>query len=312
MRGGGGRGGGGRSGGGRSSGGRSSSGGRGGGRGSGGGWGSGGGFYLGGRTYIGSSTISLIIIVVIILGVILASFVGSGPVTKSSYQREPLPAGAVHETEYLRDDARWIAHGTMVKSSLRYFYKKTGVQPYLWITQSINGSKDASLDDMSAALEELYNDTFTDEGHLVVLFYEPRENEYKTAYLAGAAAKTVIDDEASEILLDYLDRYYYSTSLKDDEYFSKVFTESADRIMSVTMDSKLVIALILGGLALVAILALVFITTLKHRRLKRQQNIEILNTEVNKIGEDEASILAKKYGKKDKEEADKDNDGQTD
>jgi hypothetical protein len=296
--------GGGRTGGGRSSGGRSGSGGRGGGLGLGGRGGGrsgvgGGGFYSGGPgffgrtyTYIGSRTAFLIIIVAIILYIFPWS---PGSVTKSSYRREPLPGGIVNETDYLRDDPRWIARVTMVKNSLRYFYKKTGVQPYLWITENINGSKDTSPEEMDEAMEKLYDDTFTDEGHLIVLFFEPRENEYEIRYLAGAAAKTVIDEEASEILFDYLEKYYYSTSLKDDEYFSRVFTKSADRIMSVTMDTKLVIALIFGGLALVAILSVVFAAMLKHRRLKRQQDIELLNTDVNKIGEDNASRLARKY-----------------
>jgi hypothetical protein len=34
---------------------------------------------------------------------------------------------------------------------------------------------------------------------------------------------------------------------------------------------------------------------LRHRRLKRQQDIDILNADVSKIGEDEAERLAEKY-----------------
>ena len=302
----GGRGGGGRSSGGRSFGGRSSSGGRGGGRSSGGsssvGSSFGGGFRSGGgRGAYGSVRVALIIFITLVIAImVVPALVGvflrsSGSVARSSYQREPLPEGIVNEGEYLRDDAKWIDHPSMVKDSMRYFYRKTGVQPCLWITQSVNGSKDASWEAIEAAMEALYEAEFTDEGHLIVLFYEPRENEYKTAYLAGAAAKTVIDDEAAEILLDYLDKYYYSAGMKDDEYFSTVFTKTADRIMSVTVAPGLVIAFAAGGLALLAILSVVLITVLKHRRLKRQQDIEILNTEVGKLGEDPASVLAKKY-----------------
>jgi uncharacterized membrane protein len=307
----GGRSGGGRSGGSRSFGGRSSSSGRGGGRSIGGSSSGGssfgggrsgyGGSYYGGpvfygRPYIGKTAVILILVlaVVIVLFVLIGGG-SSGSIAKSSYRREPLPSGTVNEGEYLRDDAKWIDHVSMVKNSMRYFYQKTGVQPYLWITQSINGSKDASWEEIEAAVEKLYEDEFTDEGHLIVLFYEPRENEYKTAYLAGSAAKTVIDDEAAEILLDYLDKYYYSTGMKDDEYFSTVFTKTADRIMSVTMAPGLIIAFIAGALAFLVILSVVLITVLKHRRLKRQQDIEILNTEVGKLGEDPASVLAKKY-----------------
>ena len=295
---------GGRSSGGRSFGGRSSSGGRGSGLRSGGGSSSGGSSFGGGRGGYGGrgggiapgGIAAIIIVLVMIAGIAFLMAGGSsGSVARSSYRREPLPEDAVNEGEYLRDDARWIDHVSMVKNSMRYFYRKTGVQPCLWITQSIGGSKDASWEAIEAAMEALYEEEFTDEGHLIVLFYEPRENEYKTAYLAGSAAKTVIDDEAAEILLDYLDKYYYSSGMKDDEYFSTVFTKTADRIMNVTMAPGLIVAFIAGALALLAILTVVLVTVLKHRRLKRQQDIEILNTEVGKLGEDPASELAKKY-----------------
>jgi hypothetical protein len=177
---------------------------------------------------------------------------------------------------------------------MRYFYKKTGVQPYLWITENLGGSKDASWDEIEAAMEGLYKKEFTDEGHLIVLFYESRPGEYKTAYLAGSAAKAVIDEEASRILLDYLDKYYYD-NMGEEEYFAAVFTKSAERIMTVTTDPKLVIAFIVGGLAFLAIISIVVFKALKHRRLKRQQDIEILNMDMSKMGEDEAARLAQKY-----------------
>jgi hypothetical protein len=49
---------------------------------------------------------------------------------------------------------------------------------------------------------------------------------------------------------------------------------------------------------LVIVLVVLFTATamiLRHRRLKRQQDIEILNADVNKMGGDEASRRAKKY-----------------
>ncbi|MDR0425452.1 MAG: hypothetical protein LBH39_08410, partial [Clostridiales Family XIII bacterium] len=119
----------------------------------------------------------------------------------ASYHREALPASVVSETDYIRDDARWLDNAGVARSGMRYFFKETGVQPYLWITEDINGSRDAGWDEIEAAMEEMYRKEFTDEGHMIVLFYEPYPEEYKTAYLAGSAAKGVIDDEASQIIL---------------------------------------------------------------------------------------------------------------
>jgi hypothetical protein len=222
---------GGRSSGGRSFGGRSSSGGRGG-RIFGGGSSSGGGHRIfGGRRWFGRGGggewggggwewVPLLVVSFFII--FIALYVGSviyhvwgGPITGSSYQRTPLPAGAVNETAYIRDDADWLAGENSVENSMRNFFKATGVQPYLWITEKINGSRDASWEEIEKAMNTLYQEQFTDEGHLILLFYEPSKGVYKTAYLAGSAAKTVIDDEASRIILDYFDKYYYSNMEED-------------------------------------------------------------------------------------------------
>ena len=44
---------------------------------------------------------------------------------------------------------------------------------------------------------------------------------------------TVIDMEAGDILLDYIDRYYYDSSLSEDN-FQPAFDKASERIMTVT------------------------------------------------------------------------------
>ncbi|MDR1482665.1 MAG: hypothetical protein LBI74_08580 [Synergistaceae bacterium] len=235
----------------------------------------------------------LVFLFIIIVLANLVNYAGSGSVTGSSYQRTPLPAGIVNETAYIRDDANWLVRENSVTNSMRNFFKATGVQPYLWITEEINGSRDASWEEIETAMSALYREQFTDEGHLILLFYEPSEGVYKTAYLAGSAAKTVIDDEASRIILDYFDKYYYS-NLEEDQYFATVFDESAERIMHVSFGMKHVVLLI-GGLIALFILYRATAMILRHRRLKRQQDIDILNADVSKMGDDEAERRAEKY-----------------
>lgn len=241
-----------------------------------------------------SAAIVLIILIVIVVFLAYPRMNGGGAITASTYQREALPQSAVNETEYLRDDAHWLDNGNVAISGMRYFFKKTGVQPYLWITEELNGSKDASWEEIEAAMDEVYAEEFTDEGHLIILFYEAYPEEYKTAYLAGSAAKAVIDDEASQIILDYLDEYYYS-DMSENEYFAKVFEKSADRMMTVETSPLTIVLIIVGALAALIIVYAIIAAVLKNRRLKRQQDIEILNADVGKIGGDEASRLADKY-----------------
>jgi hypothetical protein len=202
-------------------------------------------------------------------------------ITRSTIQRDPLPAGIVRETGYLRcDEGPFTGEETLVEG-LRYFYQKTGVQPYLWAAQTLGRSKYASWEEIDAALEKFYNDTFTDEGHLLVLFYEPLPEDYKTAYLVGSDAEAVIDEEASDILLDYLDKYYYYENLSSGEYFAAAFRKSANRIMSVTMEPKHTAVLTGGGLALTLVLAVIL-----ARARKRRRDRELLNAPVNTTGED--------------------------
>ncbi|MDR1572395.1 MAG: hypothetical protein LBS32_07710 [Clostridiales Family XIII bacterium] len=315
---------GGRSFGSHSFGGRSGSGGRGGGSGMGGGFGRGGGGLFGsgaGRqtrsTYIGpifmsgggggnraggpagggrrpSCLLTLLVAAVIVIALLIMLNYQGDSVTRSSYQREPLPAGIAKETEYIRDDPNWLDNANLVRSGMRAFFKETGVQPYLWIAEEINGSKDASWAEIEAAMEELYQSEFSDEGHLIVLFYEPYEGRYKTAYLAGSAARAVIDDEAAQIILDYLDEYYYS-DYGDNQYFAAVFEKSAARIMHVQKDMRIVLAFVAAGLILLFIAYRIVTMLLKQRNIKRQQDIDILNADVDGFDDDEASRLAKKY-----------------
>jgi hypothetical protein len=131
-------------------------------------------------------------------------------------------------------------------------------------------------------MEKFYKTAFADEGHLLVLFYEPRPEDYTIWYFMGSAAEAVIDEEAAEILLDYLDKYYYYGNLNSGEYFAEAFTKAADRIMSVTMDPRIFWALIAAGLALVIVLAVRF--ALKRRRAKLRREQELPTTLADILG----------------------------
>ena len=88
---------------------------------------------------------------------------------------------------------------------------RTGVQPFLYLTDTVNGTTSPTADDMDAYSNALYDQLFQDEGHLLVLFQEYNSSgNYNMWYVCGSQAKVVIDQEAVDILFDYLDHYYYS------------------------------------------------------------------------------------------------------
>ena len=60
---------------------------------------------------------------------------------------------------------------------------------------------------------------------------EYEQSEYIIYLYTGKQADEVMDREAREIFLNNADSYYTDTSLSDEEYFAKIFRESANNIM---------------------------------------------------------------------------------
>lgn len=222
---------------------------------------------------------------------------GSNDITKSTIEREPLDKSTVNETDYFTDEAGWISNQTELTKGLKYFYDKTGVQPYVYITDNINGSSSTNLsnEEMSNFANQLYDQLFTDEAHLLLVFYEPVSSQYMDYYVTGTQAKSVIDSEAGDILLDYIDRYYYDNNLSDEEVFSKAFHDSADRIMEVTRSPWITVFIVIGSVLLIGLLFIWWQRSKQQKNLEAKQTEEILNTPLEKYGSSEAEELAKKY-----------------
>jgi regulatory protein YycI of two-component signal transduction system YycFG len=134
-------------------------------------------------------------------------------------------------------------------------------------------------------------------------------------YVAGTQAKQVVDTEAGNILLDYIDRYYYDQTLKDDsEYFSKSFSDAADRMMTVTKSPWIPVFIVLG-VGLVLVVGFFWWSNAKKQKdLEAKRTEELLKTPLEKFGDTEAEELARKYEEEDKgqiEMKDESKDGDT-
>ncbi len=268
-----------------------------------GGGGFGGGGSGGGAGGSGCFTVIMCLIVIFVILILfsassgismLGGSGGSSDITKSTVQREALPVGSVNETDYYTDELGWIKNQTQLVSGLKYFYQKTGVQPHLYITDTVNGSHSPSAGELDAYARNLYDQLFTDEAHLLLVFLE-YNNNYMDRYVCGTQAKTVIDTEAGDILLDYIDRYYYDDSLTDEVFFSKSFSDAADRIMAVTRSPWLVVMLIFGLVAFVTLLFIWWSYAKKQKNLEAQRTEEMLSKPLEKFKDAEAEELAKKY-----------------
>lgn len=204
----------------------------------------------------------------------------SGSITKSTVNRDKLESSSLVESKYYYyDELDWIDDPMTLKNGMQHFYEETGVQPFLYITDDVGGAP--TDDTLETFANNVYDKYFEDEAHLVVVFYE-KDGSYRSCYVTGIEAKTVIDDEAGEILLDYIDHYYYS-DYDEATFFGKSFSEAADRIMRVTPSY--------GWIALIFILVIVFSLILfRWWKKKKQQKLDemkqaqdILNSDLNEF-----------------------------
>lgn len=242
-------------------------------------------------------TVIIAVVLIVLIIMLIPTCLGSGGdinITKSTIERQPLPRGSVTETGYYTDTLGWIGNKTKLTTGMKNFYQKTGVQPYLYITDNINGSYNPTDEAAEDFAYSLYENLFRDEAHLLLIFMESYPNDYSTWYLAGRAAKTVIDTEAADILLDYIDRYY-SYDLTDEEFFSKAFNDAGKRIMTVYKSPwPIVVWTILA--IIILLIALYWWRKAKEQKNREAEATErILNTPLDTFGDQEAEELAKKY-----------------
>lgn len=239
----------------------------------------------------------MFILVLVVFWVFVAVAVSwsGGNITPSTVAREKLDGQYVTTTEYYADTIGWIRSGSKLKAGMKSFFDDTGVQPFLYLTETVNGSTCPSDEEMEAFANSLYDELFEDEGHLLVVFQEYNsDGNYLVWCVAGKQAKTVFDDEARDIFFDYLDHYYYS-SYSEDEFFSKAFEDTGKRMMEKTTNPVVVIAVIIGVIA-VALIA--FSWWKRARAAKKEQAAEtarILNTPIEKIGDKTLEDLEDKY-----------------
>lgn len=256
--------------------------------------------YYGPRV-AGAPGCGTIIVAIIILMMMLtmvtnsSNIMGNSDVIKNTIEREPLPMNMSKETSYYTDELGWIKQPGKLKKGMIEFYKETGVQPHLYITDSIEGS--SSPDNLTAEkwMDKKYDELFEDEAHLLMLFLD-NGSDYGHWILTGKETKTVIDDGAREIIHGYLDRYVTS-DLDDEEMFSTVFSKSAKSMMNVYKSPwiKVVVGIIVvGGIIIIVKITLDNKRKKKEQELKEnQQTIDILNTPLEKIND--YSDLENKY-----------------
>ena len=240
----------------------------------------------------------VLVVLFFIAGFIFLPRLGSGDITRSTIEREKLDSQYVTLSDTWYDDSAmgWIASGKVLEDGLKDFYNATGVQPYLVITDQINGDYNPTGDEVWNYANQLYDKLFTDEGHMVFVFQcEDGGVDYMMAACTGAQAKTVLDDaEALEILYDYVDSYFWSDR-DEDEMFADAFRDAGERIMDTQMSTAQVVAIVVGVIIVVVVIYFIIKAVVQRGKEKAEETERILNTPVDKLGDSVIDDLKDKY-----------------
>lgn len=188
-------------------------------------------------------------------------------------QRTPLAADKCQETDYYTDEQSLIESRTKLLGGLKSFYATTGVQPFIYITE------EATLNDSYA--QKVYEDTFTDEGHFLLLIhnsYDANGDEnWDAYYLLGSDAAAVIDDDLMKQFWDYYDAAYADSSLSAEEVLSQSFARTAavfttaktgtpTTAPSASVQSNVRLPLVIAGIVLLLIILLIVFTVVRNRK----------------------------------------------
>lgn len=199
-------------------------------------------------------------------------FVNYFLIERSTTNREPLPSSKCDpiDTWYQDDWGDWIdetgEEDALIKG-LKYFYEKTGVQPYLWITGE-DGQNYKYQETVEQLGEDRYKEMFgDDEGHVIIIFreYPNASSEYICTVTPGYDAETqVMDEQAREIVLDFIDYYYTDSEMNEGQFFGTAFEKAGDRIMMKQLSFRQMG--IIAAVAVILVIGIVIVANIVKKR----------------------------------------------
>lgn len=251
-----------------------------------------------------NAIISLIIFIV----VLIAAFGGfpssnsssTKSVPKSTQNRERLESGVGYDNNCIVDNIGWFDNVTKTEKSIKKFYDKTGVQPYI----VLNAYDSTLLTDTAKEeyAKKWYDEHIKNESTFLYMYFAEPDTDNDVGYMAyvnGKQVSSVMDSEAIEIFWAYVDKYWYS-DMSTDDMFTTIFTKTADRIMTKSTTAADVgnnAVKVIGVIVVFAGIIVVMVLRRKHKAEEAKETEKILNTPLN--GDSEADDLLKKYKKGD-------------
>lgn len=195
-------------------------------------------------------------------------------VTQSQTERTAYTGTKTYPDWYL-DELGFIRHDTDLTDGLKYFYSKTGIQPYVMLLDydpSLwnNGSWNETA--ANEYLAQVYKETFSDNGHMIFAYFaceNDSENMDGTFYIYyGSAAYSIMDKEAESIFWSYFDMNYNDLDLSIAQFMGETFKETADNIMHIedSGNSKVIKAATVFAVicVIVIVVMMIIVRKIKH------------------------------------------------
>lgn len=251
-----------------------------------------------------NTVISLIIFIVVLVaafgGFPSSSSSSTKSVPKSTQNRERLESGVGYDNNCIIDNIGWFDNVTKTEKSIKQFYDKTGVQPYI----VLNAYDSTLLTDTAKEeyAKKWYDEHIKNESTFLYMYFAEPDTDNDVGYMAyvnGKQVSSVMDSEAIEIFWAYVDKYWYS-DMSIDDMFTTIFTKTADRIMTKSTTAADVgnnAVKVIGVIVVFAGIIIVMVVRRKHKAEEAKETEKILNTPLD--GDSEADDLLKKYKKGD-------------
>lgn len=232
------------------------------------------------------------------------------------YNREKLDTGIGYDSNCIVDEAEWFNNVSKTESDLKYFYDKTGVQPYIYIRSAHSGDEDILKDteDYSSYTEDYFNNTLGNPTNgFLFIYFDDGDGDPDNDWYAdweGDRARNVVDETyAVEIFYNYFEKYWdeYPAD-QTDAMFTQLYKTFADTIMTEVKSSDndvkvsnndvkktiskailkiLIVLAVIIAVIVVLIILIVFWTKKQQRKKEEAEETErILNTPMQDLVQD--------------------------
>lgn len=279
-------------------------------------------YYSGRRGGGCSSVLAAIILITIVTFYIMSQactatlstvFSGCGggystTTVQSTKSRDKLDKDLINiTTDWYHDEVGIIEHDSSLLRGMEIFYEETGIQPYLYIYDYEGNVTTMSDDTADAIANGLYEELFTDEGHMLICYFvNHNENEDDFPYMIkGRDIQNIIDEEAEDIFWGEFWKNYDNMNYTYEEFLGETFSDAGREIMDkpIPWTTVAIVVAAIGGVIIIIIILVKFWKARTAQKNKEQEDLErMLDKPLETFGES-VDDLKEKYD--DADDADK-------